>query len=452
LATPLLMAALSLPPDVDALRAGDVDGDGRDELIMICRHDGGTDPDAIDLTIVHFDSAGNEEGRDEVKLGTTARFWDIQDGLWAVDGQGISRLGLDGTVDRVATLTTPLAGLGPTTPVAADIAHDLDHDGVADVLAFSSGVLHVVDASGRAWGALAAPSEGALATRTRAGATGLGATQRSPSVAVADMDGDGLDDILLPERDELRVALTRDVAGAEVHTSRLPLDLEPDDRNNIDQDKEERRVAGTWIDDFDGDGRADLLVQRMVTRGSWFGSTAELYFAPGDGSRFVHRQSVETDAAAVDLIVVDYDGDGDKDVVIPQVDVNMGNLASALLAKVVKVDLTLFLMEEGRLSEEPIRLRRLRFPLDAGDRMQLEGHFDLTGDGIVDLVTNDGEDVLRVYPGSLDGFAEDPSHERAVTIPPGEDHLFAHDLTGDGRAELVVWGQGQASGHVLRVP
>lgn len=452
MASPLLMAPLALPPDLVEVRAGDVDQDGRDELVLVSRKDRGNQPDSMSLTVVHFSALGVEEARQQIELGAVARYWDIQGGIWIIDGQGVARIDLDGTLHRVASLPTPLDGLGPTTPAPLDFAHDLDGDGSAELLVYSRGVFFAIDAQGERQGALVAPADGFLGSRDRAGATGWVTSQRMPALVVDDIDGDGRDDLLLPERDQAKLALSGATIGERLLDVKLPLDLEPEEKPALDQDTEERRVAGAWFQDLDGDGRTDLLVHRTVTKGSWFGSTAELFFASGDGKSFVKRQSIETDAAAVDVRTLDFDGDGDLDLLVPQVDVNMGNLASALVSKVVKIDLTLFVMEDGQYAEDPVRLARLKFPVDRSEVMHVQGRLDLTGDGIVDLVTDNGEDVVSVYPGRAYAFADEPSHSHAIRVPPGEDHLFTHDLNGDGRAEIVVWGRGQRQGALLRVP
>ena len=115
MAAPLLLASLALPADLIGVTAGEVDDDGRDELVLISRTNEGTDTDTITLTVVHFDAQGAEEGRDTLELGSTPRFWDIHSGIWLLDGKGVARLHLDGRVERIAELVTPLAGLGPST-------------------------------------------------------------------------------------------------------------------------------------------------------------------------------------------------------------------------------------------------------------------------------------------------------------------------------------------------
>ena len=68
------------------------------------------------------------------------------------------------------------------------------------------------------------------------------------------------------------------------------------------------------------------------------------------------------------------------------------------------------------------------------------------------MVSNDGEDAVRVYAGSADAIADTPLAQVTVKVPPGHDTLFVQDLTGDGRVEILVWGPHQRQGILLRLP
>jgi|GEM_PF-1166118 len=443
---------ISLPPDLVEVRAGDLDGDGRAELVLIGRTEQREAPATITLTGVHFDAAGAELARQTLPLGNRAQLWDIQEGLWIVDGQGVASLGLDGKRSRVAALDGLLTRLGPTTPLAADIAQDLDRDGVADILVYSGGAVHAFAADGRDWGAVTAAAEGGLHSTDQAGGTILGAAIRTPSMEVGDVDGDGRDDLLLPRRAELRVAFTGARLGEREARMKLPLDLAPPKDGAVDTSKEQRRIARSWFRDLDGDGKVDLLVHTQVSHGSWFGATAELMVARGTGQAFLQSQVIRTQAAAIDPKLVDVDGDGDLDLLVPQIDLTMGNLASALVSHQVKVDATLYRMQDGRYLEPPITLRRIKLPVDNSDTMQLNLEHDVDGDGIIDMVSNDGEDAVRVYAGSADAIADTPLAQVTVKVPPGHDTLFVQDLTGDGRVEILVWGPHQRQGTLLRLP
>lgn len=448
---PLLAVDLRMPPDLVEVRAGDVDGDGRDELVLVSRPDRAGSPPPVTLTVVHLSPEGREEARQTLALGAQALAWDIQGGLWALDGEGVLRLHLDGRRERLASLPTPLSGLGPTSPVAADLAHDLDQDGQAEVLVWSHGALHVIGADGRRWGALAAPAEGQLSPTDRAGGTSVVAATRPPPLAVADLDGNGVADLVLPAGAQARVGWCDGRLGSRVDPVALPHDLDPPEDRDIDRKAEERRVARAWFQDLTADGRADLLIHRTVTRGSWFGTTAELVVSVGTGAAFPVTQRLQTDAAAVDVLPLDFEGDGDLDLLVPQVETSVGNLASALVSKAVRIDPVLYVMHEGRYGA-PVHLEKLKVPVEDRDRMQLDVEHDLDGDGIVDLVSNGGEDRVAVHLGRPYAFATEPLASLDLPVASVGATLFVQDLTGDGRAEILAWRRHQPTATLLRLP
>lgn len=451
---PLVAVPVSLPPDTVAVHAADLDADGRDELVIESRPNRADRAVPVTLTVLHFDAAGREEARDTVPLGASAIAWDLAlGGIFAVDGEGA--LSLWPARARLATLPTPLSWVGPTTPRALDVAHDLDHDGDAEVLVWSRGRVHAVASHGGVYGALAAPAEGALATSSGAGATGLAVTALLPRVVVGDIDGDGKDDVSLPRGRALTVHFTGRELGARTATLRLPRDLAPPPERGA-RDEEERRLVGAWFSDIDGDGKLDLVVHEAVLAGSWFGSTAALSLYRGTGEGFVGPEVIETDAAALEVRLVDWEGDGDQDLLVPQIDVTMGNLARGLLARRVSLDAWLYRTGGGRLAGEPVLLGDLVVPIDKPEAFHAELEADLTGDGVVDLVTDGGGDQLQVFAGVATpdrgrGVSATPTATLSLPIPDVDEALYVRDVTGDGRAEVLVWEPGSRTAHLVRL-
>lgn len=440
-----------LPADAAEVRAGDVDGDGRDELVIVSRTPRPGAPASVKLTFLHFGENGALGGRRAVDLGAKASLWDVDGGLWVVDKDGLAKIDPStGATTRVARLPTALAALGPTTPARAPLAHDLDGDGRAELLVWSAGRYHAFRADGTALGSVAAPAEGALGVDWETGGARTNVTLTPPPLAVSDLDGDGKRDLLLPSGAKLAAYYTGDTVGARAATLALPLDLEP-----LEEDPKpgetRRRISGVWLDDIDGDGKTDLAVQRIVLAGSWWGATAELSWAKGRGDGFGALATLALGAAAFGVELVDVEGDGDKDFVAPVADVNIGTIARALVARSARVDLSLFRFGGGQLASAKV-LRQVGFPLEQPDRYQGALNGDVDGDRRLDLVTNDAEDRVRVYRGTADGLSGTASWDTPVRVPVADDTLFVHDLTGDGRAEVVVWGPKETTAVLLRVP
>jgi hypothetical protein len=117
----------------------------------------------------------------------------------------------------------------------------------------------------------------------------------------------------------------------------------------------------------------------------------------------------------------------------------------------MQVELGLYRMEGGRYPDRPQHARSLSWPIERPETMLVSMDGDMDGDGWLDLVTNDAGDTLRVYPGSESGFAA--SAAASVSIGPVErgTALLVRDLTGDGRAEILLWRPDAEQARILQM-
>jgi hypothetical protein len=76
---------------------------------------------------------------------------------------------------------------------------------------------------------------------------------------------------------------------------------------------------------------------------------------------------------------------------------------------------------------------------------------DLTGDGVPDLVTSQGDTSVSVFKGTGGGFESTPLASLELGFVQGEDQMWVGDLTGDGRAEIVVWRSKSREAQVLQL-
>ncbi|MEL6347191.1 MAG: VCBS repeat-containing protein [Myxococcota bacterium] len=434
---PLLAIPLALPADVSAIRAGDIDADGRDELLVVSHTAGAAgQPDAVTLTVMHFDADAHLTEQTDLALGRRATLWDVQGGLWGIDAKGVRDLQ---TGDRPIAQPTMMGMLGATAPLAADIADDFDGDGLPEVIVPGGGRLSVYSIDGTHHGSVPAPPNGELTTRNDSGGVVVVASAKLPPMVIGDIDGDGLKDILLPSDRRATAWITGDVAGETKRVLPLPLDLTPED----DPDASER-LARTWFTDVDMDGKIDLVTQHWVTDGSWFGATARISVYRGTGTGFGSAQTIRTDGAAVEVRLTDFDGDGDQDLIVGEIDLGMGNLGRALIARTVQIQANLYRMSDsGRYPTAPQQLRDLSWPLDDPSRLLLSFDGDINGDGRLDLVTNNGAAELSVYFGGLGALPTTPNLQVATDEGRAGEQLFVRDLTGDGRAEIIRWRSGE---------
>ncbi len=444
---PFIAVPVDLPPHVVELRSGDVDADGVPDLVAVERRKNGHEPDSVALTTFHMTTGGAVKDRWRVDLKTTPLLIDIHDGLWAVSPDGVSAITRDG-IQTVVAAPSPVDGLGPTTPVFADLFVDLEDDGVPEAVLASGQSVRIVSTDGRERASVRAQGRGELEVRMRGG-TQVVSSAVSPRWHLDDFNGDGIQDLLLPRGRTLQVyPITGDGVGARQDIP-LPIDVTPREREGSRKKGETRkRVISVWMKDLDGDGRTDFAAQLWITEGSWMGAEGELLFARGTGTGFGELQRMRSEQAVLLVRVADIDNDGDMEMASAEVDFGVGNLTRAMLTQKIKVDVMYREMDGGRY-RPAAALHEVVVPVGNDRDPPVEMESDLTGDGIPDLVTSQDSESVYVFAGTGDGFASDPTAVIDVGFRQGEHKLWVGDLTGDGRAEVVVWKLRTSAARVL---
>lgn len=446
---PLETTTIPLPAAVESVSTGDVDGDGKDELIVESRVKITNQPDGRTLTILRVAADGTASTVGTVELGNRPAFWDIAHGLWLVDREGLAQIAPStGGLVRIARFPTALAALGPATPQRASIAHDLLGDGHVELVAWTAGKYAAWTTSGSAFGSIPAPGRGDLDTGYLAGGDTVATTIRPPSLAVQDVDGDGRQDLLLPHDRSVDVYYTDAALGARAASIKLPFDLDPDVNAPIAAGETRRDVSGVWFQDFDADKRSDLVVQRTVYSGGWFGATTELLFLKGTGSGFGAAVTTPIAEQAFEVRPLDVDGDGRPEILAALVDLGIGNITRALVSKEVQAQLSLFRVATGAAATP---LHNIRFPIEHPENFHATLQGDVDGDKRLDLVTDDGDAGIDIYRGTTAGLSTSASWTVPLTVPSGEGTLLVHDLDGDGRAELLLWGKNAKTATLVRV-
>ncbi len=205
-------------------------------------------------------------------------------------------------------------------------------------------------------------------------------------------------------------------------------------------------TTARWTD-LDGDGLADLLVHRLHNTGRLSSTESEVLYFRGRGvDGLAPPQRIRSKAGAQDLFPVDVDADGDLDVLVPRLKLDVGNLAQAVVAQSVDIELVVLPMDDHQLGE-PVQLRQVSLPVD-GSKAAWSMCEDLTGDGLTDLaaVVVDGE--LSVTAGHGVTIDRPPLYE--VSLGVQADNLWAVQLTGGG--DLVAWSKGEQSLAIVHLP
>ena len=259
-----------------------------------------------------------------------------------------------------------LAGVGNVSSVA-----DWDHDGDQDIIADGGTVVFF--------------NEGGSLPKLQGGS----ARPQAQSVAVGDVNADGILDIVTADTSGTRAYLGR-ADGTYVSVS------------------ESAEVAATnapGLGDLDGDGRLDLVVSYTEPGG-------RIGVARNDGTgRFAQPAFFATGPYPRSSVVADLNGDGKPDIL-------------AAIAGGVSV-----LINDGQ-GHFPSHLDH-----DVGDRPALITG-DLDGDGASDIVAA-GADGVSLLRNRGDG-----TFSAAAALHPGGGTVTLIDLNGDGRPEIALGGSG----------
>ena len=164
-------------------------------------------------------------------------------------------------------------------------------------------------------------------------------------------------------------------------------------------------------------------------------------------------------------LFVDYDGDGDLDMVTESSSLFDGGIRETvsrfLTSSLMEHQLSIHLQSplgqfskrpdvEGRftihLDAPPIRSRGLFWNYRAGNLFNVSGDFD--GDGRHDVVAHDRPKRLALYLSQGDGFTPRP----VATIPVSPNARFGvTDIDGDGRSDIAVhWSVESPNGATLQ--
>ncbi len=206
---------------------------------------------------------------------------------------------------------------------------------------------------------------------------------RISNLTLGDLDGDGIDDVIVANNGRSRIDLLLSTKGPSEDPGKTEANQVPGDRRmRLKSLPVNKEVVSIQVGDFNGDGKVDL---------AYYGTPAELIvlFNQGEAKfssprRFATGEAIES---AISLAVGDLNRDGKAD-----------------LALLTANDVVTITQDKGGKLGEPERL-----PHTCGNPRMLK-LVDLDGDGGDDLVILDGgsEDPIRVRL-STDGGGLGPS-------------------------------------------
>lgn len=199
--------------------------------------------------------------------------------------------------------------------------------------------------------------------------------------------------------------------------------------------------------DLDGDSLLDMMVISVRSQGVFRKQTSyqihrgveiagELGFSPEPVT------TIESSGYQFEIEGVDFNNDDQMDMVISAVDIGLGKVLAALVTGSVKIDLNFYQMKSGLYPAKPDLKREITatFDLRSGDFFFPSVLIaDANGDGVQDLLVQQGDDQLELYLGLGDDrlFAKSPI-VIDVAMPSDPELVSVVDLNRDGKADIVM--------------
>ena len=322
----------------------------------------------------------------------------------------------------------------PRNVALVDVGRDVNGDGADDIVLpdFDGIWIAAQDDAG----GFAEPIKLPVAPTMQAGS---GVSYSVPSVYPLDYDGDGRGDLAV--LDEGRLIVFKDATAlAEPAAIDVPGGLTaPSSARPVGSDAPTRTLRD--LADHNGDGIVDLTISTAKGEGPMEAETAtHFHFGRREGTATAFDpepdSSVETGAIG-NMEMVDIDGDGRNDIVAVAGELSVGKLAMALMTGSISLDAAIHLMGDDGFDEEPTATRKMKL----GENSPGPAFGDVNGDGRQDVVqiTDDGLEVAlgeataRLFPKRpLEVEHDEPFGDETAS------RAEAKDLNEDGKDDLLL--------------
>lgn len=257
-------------------------------------------------------------------------------------------------------------------------------------------------------------------------------------IETGDVDGDGLVDLITSTRHELRVFRQR--AGG-----RFP--RKPDQQLAFRRLDETDQIRGSGnvrmaSDDFDGDGRADLVVT-STTGGLLSALTETTFHINREGTWNLQKPDVtfSTEGSWSSLQLLDLDGDGRPELIEAKIALTVLEIVEFLLQRSIDVEVSYFHSgEDGVFETKPTRRNTVTVGVEL-DTFTQKGFIpslsrDFNGDGLPDRLGSGEGKAAEVFLGGGDA----PYAKRAARQPMDtRGSIRFGDVDGDGLPDFLLF-------------
>lgn len=202
------------------------------------------------------------------------------------------------------------------------------------------------------------------------------------------------------------------------------------------------------LKDVNGDRRPDIVVS-YTSGGITNTETRVRIFMSSSSGRIESNYSKEINLSDshCNLLIDDFNGDGQPDLVLPAVELGAMAATKMLLLKKTDLHLLIYPFNNGVLANEPVRRIEYEFRFNFDDsqpteEVSINWSADFNGDNLLDLVFSDGKGEINLFWGDAAEYLSKKSDleislDRAAQVYPLHlnngtftDMIVHHKLTG----------------------
>lgn len=265
---------------------------------------------------------------------------------------------------------------------------------------------------------------------------------RVPQLFVQDFNGDGRADLIAAWQDNVSVYL-QDAAG------RFPAQPSRTFHFDIRSEREKALrsvLVSPLVADLNHDGAADLILTKLTGRITDRHLVSLVYLNRQGALPQQPDARIEHDGFGTTLLTEDLDGDGKDDLIFPLVRIGVMAIVRNLLNNRVEVSLLAHLYRDQVVYRPtPDWTRSFTYQIDLSDGVMLEGAWPHLGDDFDGDGRADllivGNGEVAVYPGTPGTFFAPDAAARLAVKT--SPHVLVRDLKHDHHADVVLWYEGE---------